>query len=121
MARIAPPCCCRPPMAISMAPRSGRVSCYGTLFKVTSGNAFSTLRSFNGDNGAYCSSLLLQAADGNFYGTAEDGGTNGGWGTVFRTTPAGVITPLVSFGYTDGGIPVAGIVQDTDGTFYGTT
>ena len=99
----------------------GGLSGYGTLFKVTSGNAFSTLRSFNGDNGAYSSSLLLQAADGNFYGTAENGGTNGGWGTVYRTTPAGVITPLVSFGYTDGGIPVAGLVQDTDGTFYGTT
>ena len=63
----------------------------------------------------------MQAADGNFYGTAENGGTNGGWGTVFRTTPAGVITPLVSFDYTNGGIPVAGLVQDTDGTFYGTT
>jgi uncharacterized repeat protein (TIGR03803 family) len=99
----------------------GGLSDYGTLFRLTSGKTFSTLRSFNGDNGAYCSSLLLQAADGNLYGTAENGGTNGGWGTVFRTTPAGVITPLVSFGYTNGGIPVAGLVQDTDGTFYGTT
>jgi uncharacterized repeat protein (TIGR03803 family) len=99
----------------------GGLSDYGTLFRVTSANAFSTLRSFNGDNGAYSSSLLLQAADGNFYGTAENGGTNGGWGTVFRTTSAGVITPLVSFNYTNGGIPIAGLVQDTDGTFYGTT
>jgi uncharacterized repeat protein (TIGR03803 family) len=99
----------------------GGLSGFGTLFRVTSGNAFSTLRSFNGDNGAYSSSRLLQAADGNFYGTAENGGTNGGWGTVFRTTSAGVITPLVSFGYTNGAIPVAGLVQDTDGTFYGTT
>ena len=99
----------------------GGLSDYGTLFRVTSANAFSALRSFNGDNGAYSSSLLLQAADGNFYGTAENGGTNGGWGTVFRTTAAGVITPLVSFNYTNGGIPVAGLVQDTDGTFYGTT
>ena len=99
----------------------GGLSGYGTLFRVTSANSFSTLRSFNGDNGENCSSLLLQGADGNFYGTAEYGGTNGGWGTVFRTTPAGVITPLVSFGYVNGGIPVAGLVQDTDGTFYGTT
>jgi uncharacterized repeat protein (TIGR03803 family) len=99
----------------------GGLSDYGTLFRVTSANAASTLRSFNGDNGAYCSSLLLQAADGSFYGAAENGGTNGGWGTVFRTTSAGVITPLVSFSYVNGGIPVAGLVQDTDGTFYGTT
>ncbi len=99
----------------------GGLSGYGTLFRLTSAKAFTTLSSFNGANGAYSSSLLLQGADGNFYGTAEDGGTNGDWGTVFRTTSAGVVTPLVSFSYTNGGIPVAGLVQDTDGTFYGTT
>ena len=99
----------------------GGLSGYGTLFRVTAGNGVSTLRSFNGENGAYSSSVLLQGADGNFYGTAEDGGTNGGYGTVYRATPAGVITPVVSFAYTNGGIPVAGLVQDTDGTFYGTT
>ena len=65
----------------------GGLSGDGTLFRVTSANSVSTLSSFNGDNGAFCTSLLLQAADGNFYGTAEDGGTNGGWGTVSGRRP----------------------------------
>ena len=98
----------------------GGPSGYGTLFRVTSANAFSTLSSFNYDNGAYSSALLVQAADGNLYGTTQYGGTTGD-GTVFRTTPAGVITPLASFNYGNGEMPVAGLVQDTDGTFYGTT
>ena len=99
----------------------GGLSDDGTLFRVTPGNGFSTLRSFNGQNGIESSSLLVQGADGNLYGTAEGGGTNGGWGTVFRATTAGVITSIASFGYTNGGIPVAGLAKDTDGTMYGTT
>ena len=98
----------------------GGPSGYGTLFRVTAANAFSTLSSFNYDNGAYSSALLVQAADGDLYGTTQYGGTNGG-GTVFRTTPAGVITLLASFNNRNGDMPVAGLVQDTDGTFYGTT
>ena len=100
---------------------AGGLSGYGTLFQVTPANTFRNLSSFNGDNGAYSSSCLLQAADGNLYGTGENGGTNGGWGTVYRATLAGVITPIASFGYTNGAGPVAGLAQDTDGTFYGTT
>jgi uncharacterized repeat protein (TIGR03803 family) len=98
----------------------GGLSGYGTLFRAA-GNIFSTLSSFNGDNGAFSSSLLIQAADGFLYGTAQSGGTNGGWGTIYRTTTAGVVTPLASFNYTNGATPAAGLVQDTDGAFYGTT
>jgi uncharacterized repeat protein (TIGR03803 family) len=39
----------------------------------------------------------VQGSDGNFYGTTTYGGA-GGLGTVFRVTPAGVLTTLVSFG-----------------------
>ena len=68
---------------------------------------------------------LLQAADGNFYGTAHWGGaTQGnGNGTIFRINPAGVLASLHSFaGYpTDGAYPIGGVMQATDGNFYGTT
>jgi uncharacterized repeat protein (TIGR03803 family) len=41
---------------------------------------------------------------------------------VFRITPAGALTTLYTFtGGTDGGIPLAGLIQGTDGSFYGTT
>ena len=41
--------------------------------------------------------------------------------TVFRITPGGVLTTLHSFQGSDGGLPVAALVQGTDGKFYGTT
>jgi uncharacterized protein (TIGR03437 family) len=75
---------------------------------------------------------LLQAADGNFYGTTGTGGTGGcrdtlndvtGCGTIFRVTPSGTETILYNFGANpnDGQYPDAGLIQDADGNFYGTT
>ena len=63
---------------------------------------------------------LVQATDGNFYGTTNDGGANDGYGTIFKITPSGTLTTLHSFDRTDGEDPEAGLVQDTDGNFYGT-
>ena len=62
---------------------------------------------------------LVEASDGNFYGTASLGGANG-YGTVFTITPAGTLTTLHSFDATDGATPNA-LVLGTDGNFYGTT
>jgi uncharacterized repeat protein (TIGR03803 family) len=66
--------------------------------------------------------MIIQANDGNFYGTTGKGGLNG-VGAVYKMTPAGVLTIIHSFSETDGmGIfPVAGLVQATDGKFYGAT
>ena len=72
---------------------------------------------------------LIQATDGNFYGTAFGGGSNSctpfGCGTVFKITPSGTFTTLYRFcsqsGCTDGESPFAGLVQATDGNFYGAT
>ncbi len=63
---------------------------------------------------------LVQGSDGDFYGTTYSGGTNG-LGTVFRMTTNGTMTPLVSFGNTNGANPYAGLVMGSDGNFYGTT
>ena len=64
---------------------------------------------------------LIQATDGNFYGVTRYGGTNG-VGTIFRLTTAGVETVLYSFagGTADGAYPW-GLIQGSDGNFYGTT
>ncbi|HEX4263864.1 MAG TPA: choice-of-anchor tandem repeat GloVer-containing protein [Verrucomicrobiae bacterium] len=71
-------------------------------------------------------SRLVQAADGNFYGTAFFGGDassigGAGKGCIFRATPAGVITNMISFFGTNGASPFADLVQGADGTLYGTT
>src|ERR1017187_8707889 len=50
-----------------------------------------------------------------------EGGTNN-YGTVFRISPSGGYAKLYSFGnYHDGYSPQAGLVQSSDGNFYGTT
>ena len=65
---------------------------------------------------------LIQGTDGKFYGTTLGGGTGSSPGTVFQITSAGVLTTLHSFnGLSDGTEPFAGLVQHTNGTFYGTT
>ena len=102
----------------------------GTVFKITSAGKLTTLYSFAGypTDGAYPHAGLIQATDGNFYGTTSQGGTNNscggsGCGTVFKITSAGKLTTLYSFaGYpTDGAYPYAGLIHATDGNFYGTT
>ena len=61
---------------------------------------------------------LLQATDGNLYGTTVVGGTNN-FGTVFKITSAGALTTLHSFDDTDGANVLGGVLQATDGTFTG--
>jgi uncharacterized repeat protein (TIGR03803 family) len=95
----------------------------GTVFKITLGGTLTTLHSFAGTDGIWPEAGLVQATDGNFYGTTAYGGVYGGIGngTVFKITPAGTLTTLHSFNVGDGSVPVAGLLQGTDGNLYGTT
>jgi uncharacterized repeat protein (TIGR03803 family) len=64
---------------------------------------------------------LIQGSDGNFYGTMRSGGTNGG-GMVFKMTSNGALTTLYSFSNSYlGATPTPGLIQGSDGNFYGTT
>jgi uncharacterized repeat protein (TIGR03803 family) len=96
----------------------------GTIFKITRSGLFTIVHSFNGPDGGNPYGTLIQATDGNFYGTSARGGVNGA-GAVFKITPSGELTTLNSYcsqsGCADGQGPVAGLIQDTNGTFYGTT
>jgi uncharacterized repeat protein (TIGR03803 family) len=74
-----------------------------------------TLFNFELNPGTVTASLV-QGPDGNFYGTTAQGGPRGS-GTVFRVTPAGVLTTLVS----DQPNPAAGLVVGSDGLLYGMT
>jgi uncharacterized repeat protein (TIGR03803 family) len=104
----------------------------GTVFKITPEGRLTTLHSFNGTDGDMPTGTLIQASDGNFYGTTQYGGANlicdgctQAAGTIFKMTPDGTLTSLYSFcaatNCTDGENPWAGLLQDTDGNFYGTT
>jgi uncharacterized repeat protein (TIGR03803 family) len=100
----------------------------GTVFEITASGSLSTLNSFDYSDGATPLAGLLQGRNGNFYGTANLGGTNGA-GTVFEVTPTGTLTALYNFCSVvssqglcgDGGSPAAGLVQASNGNFYGTT
>lgn len=94
----------------------------GTVFKVTPDGAFTTLHVFAAaTDGSSPTSGVIQAADGNFYGTATAGGA-GGYGVIFKLTPEGLFTILHAFaGDGDGGYPRSGLVQGADGALYGTT
>lgn len=77
----------------------------GTIFKIASGGTFSTLHTFLGtDGGNPYLVTLIQAADGDLYGTTYGGGPNNGCadnnegcGTIFKVTTAGAFTSLYSF------------------------
>ncbi|HKN00965.1 MAG TPA: choice-of-anchor tandem repeat GloVer-containing protein [Candidatus Binataceae bacterium] len=127
----------------------GGTNANGTVFKITPSGTLTTLYSFcsqaNCTDGAHPEARLIQGSDGNFYGTTRCGGANvhvgadpcwtnpGGMnpgGTVFKITPSGTLTNLYSFCSvvdlsnglcTDGAWPVAGLIQGSDGNFYGTT
>jgi uncharacterized repeat protein (TIGR03803 family) len=100
---------------------------FGTVYRITPNGTLTTLYSFCSifqggicQDGEYPYGALIQATDGNFYGTTAYGGANG-YGTVFKVTPSGTLTTLYSFDRGDGANPYAGLVQDTNGKLYGTT
>jgi uncharacterized repeat protein (TIGR03803 family) len=97
----------------------------GTVFEITASGTLTTLHSFDSTDGANPVAGLVQATNGNFYGTTYGGGASSacssGCGTVFEITASGTLTTLHSFDSTDGANPVGGLVQATDGNFYGTT
>jgi uncharacterized repeat protein (TIGR03803 family) len=108
----------------------GAGNAQGTVFKITPSGTLTTLYSFACNNGACPNgsrpySGLIQASDGNLYGTTANGGSNGDYGTVFKITLNGALTTLYDFcsmsGCTDGFSPYAAVVEGTDGNLYGTT
>ena len=93
----------------------------GTIYRTTTNGTLQTLVSFANTNGTSPNGGLVLGGDGALYGTTEQGG-NANFGTVFRVTTNGDLTTLVSFDYvTNGAVPRFGLIQGTDGAFYGTT
>jgi uncharacterized repeat protein (TIGR03803 family) len=85
----------------------------GSIFSITYDGVFSNLFYFESTNGDY-GGYLTPGADGNFYGTTDN--------TAFKLHPDGTMAnPNLAPGL--GGVHsvLYGIVQDRDGTLYGTT
>ena len=94
----------------------------GTVFKITPSGKLTTIYGFCAQTGCADGKTpngrLVQADDGNLYGTTNTGGANG-YGTVFRLTRGGALTTLYSFcaqtNCADGEYPTAGLIQAIDG------
>jgi len=106
----------------------------GAIFKTDRAGKLTLLHSFclsNCADGSDPYAALIQATDGNFYGTTQMGGfpvcsySTLGCGTIFKISPAGAFTILHTFcvdaNCLDGDSSYAALVQRTDGTLYGTT
>jgi uncharacterized repeat protein (TIGR03803 family) len=78
------------------------------------------LHSFKHASGYDPDGALIQASDGNYYGTTHYGSFTQG-GTVYRLTPDGVYTVIHRFDCTTGCWPSAGLMQASNGWLYGTT
>lgn len=104
----------------------GGVQC-GTVFKITPAGRFTTLHTFCSQmgcsDGAQPYAALVLGADGIFYGTTA--GSKGHPDTVFKISLRGRLTTLYTFcqqkNCSDGFSPMAGLIQGSDGDFYGTT
>lgn len=103
----------------------------GVLFRISkNGGEFEVLHRFcssaNCADGSLPNSLIL-GQDGNLYGVTQSGGSDnsicihdGGCGTIFRFTPPSTFTRLFEFdGSTEIGRTPFGLIQGSDGNFYG--
>jgi uncharacterized repeat protein (TIGR03803 family) len=115
--------------SICPQPESGTIGAgCGSVYKVSPSGTLTMLYEFcsqtNCADGAYPIGSLVLGTDGNLYGTTFIGGASN-QGTVFKITPAGQLTTLYSFcsltSCTDGALPNGGLVQGSNGSFYGTT
>jgi uncharacterized repeat protein (TIGR03803 family) len=99
----------------------------GVVYKMTLGGKITTLYSFCAtrpcNDGQYPTGII-QASDGNFYGTTTSGGEFGS-GTIFKIGPTGTFKLLYTFcslaNCADGGIPLFPPMQGSDGNLYGAT
>lgn len=93
----------------------------GNVFKMTFQGVVTNLHSFSGSDGEEPEAGLIQGTDGNLYGTTYTGGSSGSYGTTFKITTTGTFTSLHQFNDdVDGRSIVSGLVEGSDGNFYGT-
>lgn len=90
----------------------------GTVFRADSTGQITVLHAFSTGEG-FLPTGLVQARDGNFYGTTQQGGSTDE-GTVFKMDMQGNFTTLHTFVGPEGAFPNGPLIQASDGFLYGT-
>ena len=96
---------------------------YGTAFRMSPQGLLTPLYAFTGGNDGYNpAGALVQDSNGTFYGLTAHNLFHGYqfYGTIFSLTPSGSLSTLYVLNSPDGSYPAAGLIQGTDGNFYGT-
>jgi uncharacterized repeat protein (TIGR03803 family) len=98
----------------------------GTVFRVAPSGIETVLYSFSGGSDGYLpNGDIVRDAQGNLYGTTQQGGGDScnvfGCGTIWKLDTAGNLTALHQFLGPDGMAPDAGLIRDASGNLYGTT
>ncbi|MFO1433737.1 MAG: choice-of-anchor tandem repeat GloVer-containing protein [Candidatus Competibacteraceae bacterium] len=95
----------------------------GAVYRLAADGTFTVLHAFDYSlDGDFPSAGVIQDSAGNLYGTTTQGGPARS-GTVYRLAPDGSsFTVLHAFDSgSGGGLPYAGLIQDSAGNLYGTT
>jgi uncharacterized repeat protein (TIGR03803 family) len=94
---------------------------FGTVWELAKGSGTITpLASFNGTNGSAPQAGVTFDANGNLFGTANEGGASG-IGTVWELAKgSSTITPFASFDGTNGLLPASDVTFDAHGDLFGT-
>jgi uncharacterized repeat protein (TIGR03803 family) len=94
----------------------------GDVFKISTAGDFTVIHAFTGgSDGENPIGGLVQATDGNIYGTNDIGPLDFVGGVIFRITPSEAFTTLHDFDYTHGGSAQTTLLQHTNGVLYGET
>jgi uncharacterized repeat protein (TIGR03803 family) len=92
----------------------------GNVYKLTPAGVYTNLHTFVFNSECH-SSNLVQASDGNLYGTLADCEVVQGAGCVYKISTAGVFKEIHDFAFTTGQVPCTGLIQGKDGKLYGAT
>jgi uncharacterized repeat protein (TIGR03803 family) len=101
----------------------GGTDAKGSIFRLATNGVFTTIYSFTGKtDGSAPNGPLALGSDGNFYGTTRHSTLLKFqfYGIIFKVTPTGALTVLYTLNLNDGHYPAAGLIQGSDGNFYGT-
>lgn len=100
--------------------QNGGAHQHGTLYALSTAGGLQVVHAFDYELGSGPQGPLAEGSDGMLHGTTSSGGVNG-WGTAYRVALDGTSFQVGHlFSFETGSKPLGGLIQGSDGAFYGT-